>query len=492
MLVVVYGMVSVERKSILKLRLWCLRLSRSLFSAATASSRPLAIDRHFATDRFAMVMNSSRSTPSCPCCSFLSRGDIFLPITKVKDGSTSFNDENATPTSESEVPSLQDIIPHPTEAWNRILRNGSYRKDTTKSQRVFLVDTHGHPHLQRESQYADEIGRTTLADDGLVVSLTCAVSPEDWKSALEYSSQSSYILPALGVHPWYLNDIIIPILDTVQSTDDIATYLQWDWLSDLEVQLSNHPHLLVGEIGLCKMARFVREFPKDKGGKNTALQLQKLVFRKQFELAAKWSRPVSVHCVNAHGLLMEVMRDVLKEARESCIEKNGHEAMKSWRKAFPPAIAMHSFTGTAHHVGEIMEFEEQLIVPLEAVGAGGKKCKRKQNQQPDKSAIAETDTLGSNRHTSPLFYFGFSRSVNELMCTSDKARKKGLETVRSIPSDRLLVESDVHASVDVVLGTAGSVAYVAHARGERIEDVAEICARNGLQFLNSFDLIANH
>ena len=308
-----------------------------------------------------------------------------------------------------------------------------------------------------------------------------------------YSSQSSYILPALGVHPWYLNDIMIPNLDAVESTDDVATFLKWDWLNDLENQLSIHPHLLVGEIGLCKMARFVREFPKEKGGRNTALQLQKLVFRKQFELAAKWSRPVTVHCVNAHGLFMDVMREVLNEAKDSCTEKNGLGAMKHWRKAFPPAIALHSFTGTAHHVREILAFEQQLLVPWEDVGAGGEKYKRKQNQQPEREIIAESGTLLSKDNSKgPLFFFGFSHSVNHLMCTSEKARKKGEEALRSVPSDRVLVESDVHTSHDVVLGTAGSVAYVAHARGERIEDVAEICARNGLRFLNSLDSITNY
>ena len=70
------------------------------------------------------------------------------------------------------------------------------------------------------------------------------------------------------------------------------------------------------------------------------------------------------------------------------------------------------------------------------------------------------------------------------MCTSERARKKGLESVRSVPCDRLLVESDVHTPGDVVLGTAGSVAYVAHARGEPIEDVAQQTTLNGLRFLN--------
>ena len=89
-----------------------------------------------------------------------------------------------------------------------------------------------------------------------------------------------------------------------------------------------------------------------------------------------------------------------------------------------------------------------------------------------------------------MFYFGFSHSVNHLMCTSKKARRRGTEAVRSILSDQLLVESDVHASIDVTLGMAGAVAHVAHVRGERIEDVAERCVVNGLRFLSSLGSMA--
>lgn len=373
-------------------------------------------------------------------------------------------------------------------------------------QQILLVDTHGHPHLQREVQYADKADAATPSNEmcdssSCVVSLTCAVSPVDWENALEYASQSPQILPALGIHPWYLGDIMVDIEKTDNNDDhddedNIAKYLKWEWLTELETHVSKHPHLLVGEIGMCKMARFVREFPKEKGGKATALQLQKLVFRKQLELAAKWSRPVTVHCVNAHGLFMEVMRTILEEAKESC--EGGlevQEAKKVWRRAFPPAIGMHSFTGTAHHVGEILAFEKELFYP-EEVEVGGKRRRRKQKQQqkvetPLNDGSRLDNTKDNEGEKEILFYFGFSHAVNHIMCTSEKARKKGAEAVRSIPSDRLLVESDVHASVDVALGTAGAAAYAAQVRGKTLEEVAECTTRNGLRFLSSLGSLSS-
>ncbi len=50
-----------------------------------------------------------------------------------------------------------------------------------------------------------------------------------------------------------------------------------------------------------------------------------------------------------------------------------------------------------------------------------------------------------------------------------------------MPSDRLLVDSDVHASMDVTLATAGAMAYAAHATGENIEDLAERGIDKGLR-----------
>jgi len=436
------------------------------------------------------TMSTPFSTPSCPCCAFLTtNGALFLPWNTEEDD----GEANKCVAIEGTSLSAEDIMT-PNEAWDRIRipMSSSVVDSNDERQQILLVDTHGHPHLQRDVQYAKNIqyaeNDTSIPiDDQSIVSLTCAVSPLDWNSALEYASQSQQILPALGIHPWYLADILVDETKNIDMQEDITKYIKWDWLSELEAHLSNHPHLLVGEIGMCKMARFVREFPKEKGGKATALQLQKIVFKKQLDLAAKWSRPVTVHCVNAHGLFIEVMRDTLTEVKESCAEIDDiTEAKRHWRRAFPPAIGMHSFTGTAHHVGEILAFEKEILYP-EEVQASGKRRRRKKQQGADKEEIQQPQ----DSEKDILFYFGFSHAVNHVMCTSEKARKKGSEAVRSIPSDRLLVELDVHNSVDVILGTAGAAAYAAQVKGESLEQVARSTTKNGLRFLSSLDSITD-
>lgn len=284
-------------------------------------------------------------------------------------------------------------------------------QDTKESKpQVLLVDTHGHAHLNRE-RHESYINSENEFHNVPVVSLSCAVEESDWTKALSYAAQSDSTLPGLGVHPWYLAGLS----DT--------------WLCDLEALLLQHSSAIVGEIGLCKMARFVRTHPE---GKQAGLLKQRQVFQDQMRLAGKLQRPVSVHCVKQHGVFISVLKQLVEDG-----------------DPFPPAIGMHSFSGTAHHVKEILDFESTWL--------------------PDKC----------------IFYFGFSHIVNYEMCTSEKSRRQGCEAVRAVPIDRLMAESDVHSAEDVKKGTAGAVSYIAFSLNCSILEVAQLTALNGLAFLNA-------
>jgi TatD DNase family protein len=82
--------------------------------------------------------------------------------------------------------------------------------------------------------------------------------------------------------------------------------------------LVNNPRAFCGEIGIDKVAKYwptgIVEFD---------LQLE--AFKAQLALAARLKRPVSVHCVQAHGALVDILRAAKDE--------------------LPPAIALHSFSG---------------------------------------------------------------------------------------------------------------------------------------------------
>ena len=327
------------------------------------------------------MANQIATRPSCPCCVFLP-DDLFLPD-NLKD--------TLTPTTDEEMMSPQDALQKIADASGR--------------ETVVIVDTHGHAHLERSLH--DSYQMETKPNMIKVISLSCAVEPNDWQACLDYASQSDNIRSALGVHPWYLAD------------------LPDNYLVTLEGMLQQHPTAMVGEIGLCKMARFVRTHPE---GKAAALELQRIVFLDQLKLAAKYKRPVSVHCVNQQGVLMKVLGEL---------------------KPLPPTIGMHSFTGTAHHVQQLLNFEKNH----------------------------------SSSYSRIIFYFGFSHIINYEMCTSDKSRRQGIEAIRAVPFDRLLAESDVHASGDIAVGTAGAIAYLAYALEKTILEVATQTAKNGIEFL---------
>ena len=317
------------------------------------------------------------SLSSCPCCTF--RPDnLFLP------DSLKSNDALSSAS-----------ILHPQEALLQIASAGT---------NAVIVDTHGHPHLERGPH---ESYRIETIPGVSIISLSCAVELADWQACLDYASTSETILCGLGVHPWYLAD------------------LPEEYLANLEELLQRHPYVIVGEIGLCKMARFVRTYP---GGKVAALELQRRVFTEQLKLAAKYERPVSVHCVDQHAVLLKVLGELTPQE-------------------IPPTIGMHSFTGSAHHVRQLLKFEQQ-------------------NQPRTK------------------VYFGFSHIINFEMNSSEKSRRQGIDAINAVPYDRLLAESDVHSSRDVAVGTAGAIACLAHALGKPPIEVAAQTARNGIEFLS--------
>uniref|UniRef100_A0A7S4N6C6 TatD related DNase n=1 Tax=Odontella aurita TaxID=265563 RepID=A0A7S4N6C6_9STRA len=477
--------------------------------------------------RFAPPATARDAPPSCPCCAFLlddeggRGGGIFLPPPCAREDLGRDRDFGgiAFPAGDLETMS-------PSEALLALRSAAAAARASEEDEgraTPMLVDTHGHPHLERESAEvysgggAGGGGAAAPTGDGdppEVISLTCAVSQSDWDDALEYSAESDRILPALGVHPWYLPS------------------LSPDYLEELERLLILHPRALVGEIGLCKVARFVREYPEERGGKTAAMEWQRRVFREQFQLAAKLRRPCTVHCVRQHGVFMAVMKQIRDErmaeiaarrkrirrreaseaktqtdgpdgspetsenASGSAAHKDEGELVQTLADAFPPAIAMHSFTGTAHHVNEILKFEESLFGDsASSVERRGIKKKKKNKSASNKTPAGSPKKKdGDSAGRPPLFYFGFSHIVNVAMCSSSKSRRQGVEAVRAVPPDRLLAESDVHSSLDVGGGTAGSVAYLAasaaggsegESRGDGLAEMARLTARNGLDFLGA-------
>lgn len=129
-----------------------------------------------------------------------------------------------------------------------------------------LYDT--HCHLQASSLQA--LGSTLFEGAraaGVGGFFVMATEPGDWDDVAALADQHADVLPAFGVHPWYLPEGQGPE----------------DWLGALEARLVARPGSWVGEIGLDRTA-------------GPPLELQEKAFAPQLELAGRLGRPASLHC----------------------------------------------------------------------------------------------------------------------------------------------------------------------------------------------------
>jgi len=158
-----------------------------------------------------------------------------------------------------------------------------------------------HAHLQ-DPRLRGELGPVLKrALEAQVTGICCcATAPADWQAVKEiesgYRNPDLVILPAYGVHPWYVER------------------LYSDWPDLLEYYLEQNPAALVGEIGLDGIRKSIAR----------DLQLQILIL--QMELAARMQRPVVLHGARAWGELAD------------------HVAPFAGRL---PAIIVHGFSGSA-------------------------------------------------------------------------------------------------------------------------------------------------
>lgn len=110
--------------------------------------------------------------------------------------------------------------------------------------------------------------------------IVCSAQPQDWGNIIALSKQHPNIIPAIGLHPWYLQD---------QHSD------RWDQLEDI---LQEHPQCLIGEAGLDKCRQGI-----------SPIMEQQKALNKQLELAEKYHRPIVLHCCQTWGKLLETIKN---------------------------------------------------------------------------------------------------------------------------------------------------------------------------------------
>ena len=138
--------------------------------------------------------------------------------------------------------------------------------------------TDSHIHLQDYKQKnAQQIIRE-MKKMGFAKVICASAHPEDWnKIAKIHSLDSDFIIPAFGVHPWYVKQA------------------KHDWENNLIKLLQQHPCALIGECGLDKL-------------KGPSIELQTSVFKEEITLAEEQGLPMVIHCVKAYNELVQIKK----------------------------------------------------------------------------------------------------------------------------------------------------------------------------------------
>ncbi|KAI0417593.1 hypothetical protein F5X98DRAFT_363720 [Xylaria grammica] len=268
-----------------------------------------------------------------------------------------------------------------------------------------------------------------------------------------------------------------------------------EFLDETRRRLEKYPLALVGEIGVDKAFRLPmawtsaektnREEGLTPGGREgrrlspyrVQITHQAAILRAQLELAGRMGRPVSVHGVQAHGVLYDTIagcwkgyeKDVLSRRQKRQIatgaedfsddtdEDSEHDATPNRKgrpqklagdsnkgtkpKLFPPRICLHSYSG---HVDQLKMYVHPSV--------------------PTK------------------VYFSFSMAVNWGTGGGEKTE----EAIRAIPDDRLLVESDLHIAGEQMDNSLEEVCRkICQIKGWDLREGVEILGRNWREFVLS-------
>lgn len=163
-----------------------------------------------------------------------------------------------------------------------------------------------HCHLQ-DKRLGDDISSVIDRAEkaGVKKILCCGSTEEDWDDVARLSEKFPILIPAFGLHPWYIDE------------------RSEKWLFKLEEMLVSFPSAAVGEIGLDHVI--------DRKDKSEQLD----VFSAQIELAARYNRPVSIHCRKAWGDLISLFEE------KDCVCQEG---------------VIHSYSGSAELIDRLVKF----------------------------------------------------------------------------------------------------------------------------------------
>ncbi|KAA8635914.1 hypothetical protein SMACR_01680 [Sordaria macrospora] len=391
---------------------------------------------------------------------------------------------------------------------------------------IGVYDAHCHPtdtmtsisSIKNMQARLLTIMATRGQDQDLVVSVAEQHGITDLKELRESSSSETpkKVVPAFGWHPWFSHQLYDdskeePEVTDIQAhktkhyssvlsptpeadTDFIASLPDptplSKFLSETRQRLLAHPNALIGEIGVDKAFRLpwgkVNESSRNgdltPGGRegrmlspyHVKMPHQVEILKAQLHLAGELGRPVSLHGVQAHGVLFDALaslwkgheKEVVSRKKQKMIAKGVSEDFSSSSseedysddefglgepkqqktkkpykpKPFPPRACLHSFSGPPQMLKQYLDPK----IPV--------KC-----------------------------YFSFSMGVN-LGTAGGEA--KFADVIRACPDGQVLVESDLHVAGEDMDGYLEDIARrICEVKGWGLEEGMRRIRRNYEEFL---------
>lgn len=187
-----------------------------------------------------------------------------------------------------------------------------------------LYDAHQHFHFDPLTPHRAVID-ADLRRLGVKRVVVNATNEEEWPVVSALAREYDWILPSHGVHPW-------------DSGNRSA-----GWLAGLRAQLVADPRAAVGEIGLDRWVIDGIKLgdPRIAGLRIAPLEEQAEVFGAQLDLAAELNRAASIHCVQAWGALLDLLKRTARPARGFLL--HGYAGPAEMIKSFTDLGAYYSF-----------------------------------------------------------------------------------------------------------------------------------------------------
>jgi TatD DNase family protein len=201
-----------------------------------------------------------------------------------------------------------------------------------------LYDAHNHLQDDRLAP-CREVVLAAVQRENVVKMVVNGSCEEDWPAVLELARQCPQVIPSFGYHPWYVKQ------------------RSPDWQQALLRHLDAVPSA-VGEVGL------------DRWIKDYDVEQQRQVFVWQLRLAAERNLPVSIHCLQAWGPLLDILR---AQPRPAC------------------GFLLHSYGGAPELVAPLAELGAYFSLP--GYFAHERKTRQREafRQVPSDRLLIETD-----------------------------------------------------------------------------------------------------